>query len=50
MTTRVGILLVHGIGETKKFENIEAVARNIAAALLSDPCLKVRVIISFGGT
>lgn len=46
MITKVGILLVHGIGETKKFENIEAVASNIAAALLSDPCLKVRVIIN----
>jgi hypothetical protein len=46
MTTRVGVLLVHGIGETKKFENIETVASNIAAALLSDPYLKVRVIIN----
>jgi len=43
---RVGILLVHGIGETKKFENIEAVARNIATALLDDPNLDVRVIIN----
>ncbi len=32
----VGVLLVHGIGETKKFENIEDVAKNIAAALLAD--------------
>ena len=46
MTNRVGVLLVHGIGETKKFENIETVASNIAAALLSDPYLKVRVIIN----
>ncbi|MEM7580478.1 MAG: hypothetical protein AAF316_11630, partial [Cyanobacteria bacterium P01_A01_bin.80] len=49
---RVGILLVHGIGETKKFENIEAVAKNIAKALESDKRdkrekpLEVRVIIN----
>ncbi|MBD2445143.1 hypothetical protein H6G25_18540 [Dolichospermum sp. FACHB-1091] len=42
---RVGILLVHGIGKTKKFENIEAVARNIAAALKSDSNLAVRAMI-----
>jgi hypothetical protein len=46
MTTRVGILLVHGIGETKKFENIEGVARNIATALRADRNLDVRVIIN----
>lgn len=33
---RVGILLVHGIGETKKFENIEATARAIATSLQAD--------------
>ena len=45
---KVGILLVHGIGETKKFENVEAVARNITAALRSDKNLRqnVRVIIN----
>ena len=40
---KVGILLVHGIGETKKFENIEAVVRNIATALQAEK-YSVRVI------
>jgi len=43
---KVGILLVHGIGETKKFENIEAVARNIATALRAAHNLDVRVIVN----
>lgn len=43
---RVGILLVHGIGKTKKFENIEAVARNIATTLKSNSNLAVRVMIN----
>lgn len=43
---KVGILLVHGIGETKKFENIEAAARNIATALRADRNLDVRVIVN----
>lgn len=46
MVTRVGILLVHGIGETKKFEIIEEVARNIAISLKSDTNLAVRIIIN----
>jgi len=47
MTTRVGVLLVHGIGETKKSENIGEVATNIATVLRSDPNLAVRVIINY---
>ena len=43
---KVGILLVHGIGETKKFENIEAAARNIATALRADRNLDVLVIVN----
>lgn len=31
---KVGVLLVHGIGETKKFENLENAATNIARSLL----------------
>lgn len=46
MSTKVGILVVHGIGETKKFENIQYVAGNIAAALRSDPKLSVRIILN----
>jgi hypothetical protein len=46
MVTRVGILLVHGIGETKKFEIIEEVAKNIAIALKSDKDLTVRLMVN----
>jgi hypothetical protein len=46
MVTKVGILLIHGIGETKKFEIIEEVARNIAISLKTDPSLIVRIIIN----
>ena len=46
-TTRVGILLVHGIGEQRKFENLEGIVRNIAAYLQSDSnILKVRIIVN----
>ena len=33
MTTRVGVLLVHGIGEQRRFEHLEAEARQIVSAL-----------------
>ncbi len=46
MVTRVGVLLVHGIGETKKFEIIEEVARNITISLKANPSLTVRIIIN----
>jgi hypothetical protein len=46
MATKIGILLVHGIGETKKFEIIEELARNIAISLKSDQDLTVRVMIN----
>jgi hypothetical protein len=46
VVTRVGILLVHGIGETKKFEIIEQVARNIAIVLKSEKDLTVRVVVN----
>jgi hypothetical protein len=46
MVTRVGVLLVHGIGETKKFEIIEEVARNITISLKADTSLTVRIIIN----
>jgi hypothetical protein len=29
---RIGVLLVHGIGEQRRFEHLEGEARNIAAA------------------
>jgi len=35
-STKVGILLVHGIGETKKFEITESVVRNVATALQAE--------------
>src|SRR6476469_1181197 len=34
---RVGILVVHGIGEQRQFEHLEEVVRNIASALQVDP-------------
>ncbi len=40
MITRIGILLVHGIGEQRRFEHLEGEARNIAAALQDDPTLE----------
>ena len=43
MTTRIGVLLVHGIGEQRRFEHLEAEARNLAAALKDYPELRVRV-------
>lgn len=32
-TTRVGVLLVHGIGEQRRFEHLEAEVRQIVSAL-----------------
>ena len=48
MTTpiRVGVLFVHGIGEQRKFQEIEGAARNIATALASDDSLRVRIILN----
>lgn len=48
--TRVGVLLVHGIGEQRKFENLEEVVRNLATYLQSDSDLKVRVIVNASDT
>ena len=48
MTTpiRVGVLFVHGIGEQRKFQELEGVVRNIATALDSYDFLRVRVIVN----
>ena len=48
MTTpiRVGVLFVHGIGEQRKFQDLEGVVRNIATALDSDTNLRVRVSVN----
>ncbi len=43
MATRIGILLVHGIGEQRRFEHLEGEARNIASALKDAPTLTARV-------
>lgn len=36
---RIGILVVHGIGEQRQFEHLEEVVRNIASALQADTSL-----------
>ncbi|EAZ94180.1 hypothetical protein [Crocosphaera chwakensis] len=48
MVTKVGILVVHGIGEQKKFETVEEIVRDMATALKADnkKNLKVRIIIN----
>ena len=46
INTRVGVLVVHGIGEQHKFENLEGIVRNIATYLQSDSNLKVRIIVN----
>ncbi|ACB51784.1 unknown [Crocosphaera subtropica ATCC 51142] len=46
MTTRVGILVVHGIGEQRKFETVEEMVRDMATALKTDTNLAVRIIIN----
>lgn len=50
--TRIGVLLVHGIGEQSKFENIEGIVRNIVTDLQSDSDskLKVRIIVNTSDT
>lgn len=50
MTTRIGILLVHGIGEQRRFEHLEGEARNIASALKDDPTLTARVEVHSSAT
>ncbi len=48
MVTKVGILVVHGIGEQKKFETVEEIVRDMATALKADKQknLQVRIIIN----
>jgi len=46
MTTSVGVLLVHGIGEQRRFQHLENEVRNIASALQEDPGTRsVRVVV-----
>lgn len=46
MPTRVGVLLVHGIGEQRRFEHLEGEVRHIAAALKADDRVRSsRVVI-----
>ncbi|MEA5534746.1 hypothetical protein [Crocosphaera sp. XPORK-15E] len=44
--TRVGVLVVHGIGEQRKFETVEEIVRDVATALKADKTLKVRIILN----
>ncbi|MEA5509460.1 hypothetical protein VB715_06760 [Crocosphaera sp. UHCC 0190] len=43
---RVGVLVVHGIGEQRKFETVEEIVRDVATALKADKTLKVRIIVN----
>ncbi len=45
-TTRVGVLLVHGIGEQCQFEHLEEVVRSTASVLQTDPQLDVHININ----
>lgn len=42
---RVGVLLVHGIGEQRQFEHLEEVVRNIASVLQADSELSVDICV-----
>lgn len=46
MTTKVGILVVHGIGEQKKFQTVEEIVRDMATALKAETNLTVRIMIN----
>ena len=47
---RIGILVVHGIGEQRQFEHLEEVVRNIASALQADSSLdSVHVNVNVSG-
>ena len=45
---RIGILVVHGIGEQKRFEHLEAIASNLYKALNKDPNRKPHVQVRHG--
>ncbi|WP_107671032.1 hypothetical protein [Cyanothece sp. BG0011] len=46
MVTKVGILVVHGIGEQRKFQTVEEIVRDMATALKADTNLTVRIILN----
>ncbi|MEM8779648.1 MAG: hypothetical protein AAGF26_12400 [Cyanobacteria bacterium P01_G01_bin.49] len=50
MATKVGILVVHGIGEQGKFETLEEIVRDLATALNADKTLRVRIVVNEKGT
>ena len=45
---RIGILIVHGIGEQKQFEHLEAIASNLYRALNKDPNRKPHIQVRHG--
>lgn len=45
---RIGILVVHGIGEQTRFEHLEAIAGNLFKALSQDPARKPQIQIRRG--
>ncbi|MGH7260461.1 MAG: hypothetical protein ACREI9_07235 [Nitrospiraceae bacterium] len=46
--TRIGILVIHGVGEQTRFEYLEAIAGNLFKALSQDPARKPQIQIRRG--
>lgn len=46
---RVGVLVVHGVGEQRKFDHLQSVVRDLAAAIKSDPSLTVTIEVKTSG-
>jgi len=46
--TRIGILVIHGVGEQTRFEHLEAIAGNLFKALSQDPSCKPQIQIRRG--
>lgn len=46
--TRIGILVIHGVGEQTQFEYLEAIAGNLFKALSQDPARKPQIQIRRG--
>ena len=45
---RIGILVIHGVGEQTQFEYLEAIAGNLFKALSQDPARKPQIQIRRG--
>lgn len=49
MRKRIGILVIHGVGEQTRFEFLETIAGNLFKALSQDPARKPQIQIRRGG-